>query len=55
VKVVILSAFVPTIIAQQLFQPKIVDREEEEALGAEDAIVVGRRQTTTPRMPEDGV
>lgn len=38
VTVVILSAFVPTIIAQQLFQPKIVDEEEEEALGAEDAI-----------------
>ena len=36
VTVVVLSAFVPTIIAQQLFQPKIVDSEEEEALGAED-------------------
>jgi Kef-type K+ transport system membrane component KefB len=40
VTVVILSAFVPTIIAQQLFQPKIVDEEEEEALGAEDAITL---------------
>jgi Kef-type K+ transport system membrane component KefB len=40
VTVVILSAFVPTIIAQQLFQPKIVDEEEEEALGAEDAIIL---------------
>jgi Kef-type K+ transport system membrane component KefB len=40
VTVVILSAFVPTIIAQQLFQPKVVDREEEEALGAEDATTI---------------
>ena len=38
VTVVILSAFVPTMIAQQLFQPEVVDEEEEEALGAEDAI-----------------
>ena len=37
VTVVILSAFVPTLIAQQLFQPVLVDEEEEEALGAEDA------------------
>lgn len=36
VTVVVLSAFVPTLIAQQLFQPEIVDTEEEEALGAED-------------------
>jgi Kef-type K+ transport system membrane component KefB len=36
VTVVILSAFVPTLIAQQFFRPKIVDVEEEEALGAED-------------------
>ena len=41
VTVVILSAFVPTLIAQQLFQPKVVDREEEEALGAEDVVAVG--------------
>jgi Kef-type K+ transport system membrane component KefB len=40
VTVVILSAFVPTIIAQQLFQPKTVDVEEEEALGAEDVSIV---------------
>jgi Kef-type K+ transport system membrane component KefB len=43
VTVVILSAFVPTLIAQQLFQPKVVDREEEEALGAEDASTIRRR------------
>ena len=40
VSVVILSAFVPTIIAQQLLQPKVVDREEEEALGAEDVVAI---------------
>jgi Kef-type K+ transport system membrane component KefB len=43
VTVVILSAFVPTFIAQQLFQPATVDQEEEEALGAEDATTVRRR------------
>jgi len=42
VTVVILSAFVPTLIAQQFFQPKVVDVEEEEALGAEDASLVRR-------------
>jgi Kef-type K+ transport system membrane component KefB len=40
VTVVILSAFVPTLIAQQLFQPRVVDEEEEEALGAEDAVMI---------------
>jgi Kef-type K+ transport system membrane component KefB len=43
VTVVILSAFVPTIIAQQFFRPQLVDRDEEEALGAEDAGLIGRR------------
>jgi len=43
VTVVILSAFVPTLVAQQLFQPGVVDREEEEALGAEDSATIGRR------------
>jgi Kef-type K+ transport system membrane component KefB len=43
VTVVILSAFVPTLVAQQLFQPRTVDLEEEEALGAEDAWTIGRR------------
>lgn len=43
VTVVILSAFVPTLIAQQLFQPQVVDREEEEALGAEDLSTIRRR------------
>ena len=40
VTVVILSAFVPTLIAQQLFRPVIVDSEKEEALGAEDLSVL---------------
>jgi Kef-type K+ transport system membrane component KefB len=37
VTVVILSALVPTLFAQQLFKPVLVDEEEEEARGAEDA------------------
>jgi hypothetical protein len=45
--VVILSAFVPTIIAQQLFQPTVVDAEEEEALGAEDVTVIHHTRPTT--------
>jgi len=40
--VVILSAIVPTLIAQRLFQPGLIDVEEEEALGAEDASIVHR-------------
>ena len=43
VTVVILSAFVPTLIAQQLFQPSVLDTEEEEALGEEDLSVIHRR------------
>jgi len=40
VTVVILSAFVPTLIAQQLFRPALVDSDEEEALGEEDISIV---------------
>ena len=40
VTVVILSAFVPTLVAQQFFKPKVIDRDEEEALGAEDATTI---------------
>jgi len=40
--VAILSAVIPTLIAQRLFQPRTVDSEEEEALGAEDASTVHR-------------
>jgi len=43
VTVVVLSALVPTLIAQQLFQPGIVDEDEEEALGAEDVAPARRR------------
>jgi hypothetical protein len=42
VTVVILSAFIPTLVAQQLFQPKVLDVEEEEALGAEDVSTTHR-------------
>jgi Kef-type K+ transport system membrane component KefB len=50
VTVVILSAFVPTLIAQQLFQPDIVDSEEEEALGAEDLSMIHRRHNRVLRQ-----
>jgi len=40
VTVVLLSAFVPTLIAQQLFRPAIVDTEEEEALGEEGLSII---------------
>ena len=43
VTVVILSAFVPTLIAQQLFQPAVLDTEEEEALGEEDVSIIHHR------------
>ena len=43
VTVVILSAFVPTLIAQQLFQPEVLDTEEEEALGEEDLSIIHHR------------
>jgi len=45
--VVILSAVVPTLIAQRLFQPRVVDVDEEEALGAEDATIVHRGRDAT--------
>jgi hypothetical protein len=51
VTVVILSAFIPTLIAQQLFHPEIVDEEEEEALGAEDVAVVHRRHDAPAASP----
>ena len=43
VTVVILSAFVPTLIAQQLFRPAVLDSEEEEALGEEDLSIIHHR------------
>jgi len=56
VTVVLLSAFVPTLIAQQLFQPKVVDEQEEEALGAEDVAPIHPHRRATapaPAPPED--
>lgn len=44
--VVILSAVLPTLVAQRLFQPEVVDAQEEEALGAEDASIVHRGRAT---------
>ncbi len=49
VTVVILSAFVPTLIAQQLFRPDVLDAEQEEALGAEDVSIVHRRPASGPQ------
>ena len=46
VTVVVLSAFVPTLIAQQLFQPAVLDTEEEEALGEEDLSIIHRGKRT---------
>ena len=45
VTVVILSAFVPTLIAQQLFRPTVLDSNEEEALGEEDLSILHRSTT----------
>jgi hypothetical protein len=50
VTVVILSALIPTLIAQQLFQPQVpIDSEEEEALAGEDASILHRRASTGER------
>ncbi len=48
VTVVILSALVPTLIAQLLFKPTVVDVDEEEALGAEDLSPIHHRATGPP-------
>ncbi len=40
--VVILSAVLPTLVAQRLYQPQAVDVDEEDALGAEDASIIHR-------------
>jgi hypothetical protein len=39
---------VPTLIAQQPFQPVLVDTEEEEALGEEDQSIIHHRSPTGP-------
>jgi Kef-type K+ transport system membrane component KefB len=51
VTVVILSAFVPTLIAQQLFQPAVADSEQEEALGEEDLSIIHHRNPARPLRP----
>jgi Kef-type K+ transport system membrane component KefB len=43
--VVVLSAVIPTLIAQRLFQPQAIDSDEGDALGAEDASIVHRART----------
>jgi Kef-type K+ transport system membrane component KefB len=43
VTVVLASAIVPTLVAQQFFHPEVIEEEEEEALGAEDAALLGHR------------
>jgi Kef-type K+ transport system membrane component KefB len=48
VTVVILSAFVPTVIAQQMFKPEVIDVTEEEALGEEDLSIIHRRRMSSP-------
>jgi hypothetical protein len=53
VTVVVLSAIVPTLVAQRLFQPPATDREEEEALGAEDVVAVGRHGADTSRKADE--
>ncbi|HUL86183.1 MAG TPA: hypothetical protein VLX89_11800 [Actinomycetota bacterium] len=39
----ILSAFVPTLIAQRSFRPAVFDEEVEDALGAGDVTTIRRR------------
>ena len=57
ITVVILSAFVPTVIAQKFLRPVVaIDAEEEEALGAEDVSVIHHRtigQTTGDALAPD--
>ena len=48
VTVVILSAFVPTLIAQQWFEPELEDTELEETLGEEDLTALHRRHREAP-------
>jgi Kef-type K+ transport system membrane component KefB len=44
IAVIVLSAIVPTAIAQQLFRPSVVDEDEERALGAQDLVTFRRLQ-----------
>jgi hypothetical protein len=46
VTVVLLSALVPTLIAQQIFEPTIaLEADEEEALAEEDLSILHRRSS----------
>ena len=60
VTVVILSTFIPTIVAQQFFQSKVAIgaemAEEEEALGEGDVWILRRRKgpRQTPPTPPSG-
>ena len=54
VTVVILSAFVPTLIAQQFFRPSVVDEDQEDALGAEDVAPRRRRRGSVAVGPPNG-
>jgi len=54
VTVVILSAFVPTLIAQLVFRPIVIPVEEEEALGAEDVSLIHHRAATSPSVAATG-
>jgi Kef-type K+ transport system membrane component KefB len=48
VSVVILSAFVPTMIVQQWFEPELEDVELEETMGEEDLTNVHNRRHEAP-------
>jgi hypothetical protein len=52
--VVLLSAFVPTLIAQLFVKPVVADVDEEEALGAEDVSVIGHRAGPGKQAPSRG-
>jgi hypothetical protein len=45
---------VPTLIAQQLFQPAVLDREEEEALGEEDISIIHHGRPGTAAAAGNG-
>ena len=48
ITVVLLSAFVPTLIAQKLFQPSVaISETEEEALAEEDMSIVHRHRPSS--------
>jgi len=42
---------VPTLIAQQLFRPTVLDTEEEEALGEEDLSIIHHGSSTGQHSP----